>query len=82
MLVNQIGGTPNMEHPTVGRTDKGPDFSVNGRLQPRITMYPGEVQFWRIANSSPRSTIYMPFLPAGFTWRQLAQDGVQLAPDN
>lgn len=82
MLVNQIGGTPNMQHPTVGRTDKGPDFSVNGRLQPRITMYPGEVRLWRIANSSPRSTIYMPFLPAGFTWRQLAQDGVQLAPDN
>ena len=82
MLVNQIGGTPNLEHPRVGRTDKGPDFSVNGRLQPVVSMYPGEVQLWRIANSSPRSTIYMPFLPEGFTWRQLAQDGVQLAPDN
>jgi FtsP/CotA-like multicopper oxidase with cupredoxin domain len=82
MLVNQIGGTPNLEHPRVQRFDKGPDFSVNGRLQPRITMYPGEVQLWRIANSSPRSTIYMPFLPEGFTWRQLAQDGVQFAPDN
>jgi FtsP/CotA-like multicopper oxidase with cupredoxin domain len=82
MLVNQIGGTPNKEHPNVGRTDKGPDFSVNGRLQPTITMYPGEVQMWRIANSSPRSTIYIPFLPEGFTWRQLAQDGVQFAPDN
>ena len=45
-------------------------------------MYPGEVQLWRIANSSPRSTIYMPFLSAGFTWRQLAQDGVQFAPNN
>lgn len=82
MLVNQIGGTPNMEHPPAGRTDKGPDFSVNGRREPRVTMYPGEVQLWRIANSSPRSTIYMPFLSAGFTWRQLAQDGVQFAPNN
>ena len=82
MLVNQIGGTPNLEHPKPGRTDKGPDFSVNGRLQPKITMYPGEVQMWRIANSSPRSAMYVPYLPEGFTWRQLAQDGVQFAPDN
>jgi FtsP/CotA-like multicopper oxidase with cupredoxin domain len=82
MLVNQIGGTPNLEHPLNGRTDKGPDFSVNGRLQPTIQMYPGEVQMWRIVNSSPRSAMYLPSLPAGFTWRQLAQDGVQFAPDN
>jgi FtsP/CotA-like multicopper oxidase with cupredoxin domain len=82
MLVNQIGGTPNLEMQSVGRTDKGQDFSVNGRLQPKIHMYPGEVQMWRIVNSSPRSAIYLPALPAGFEWRQLAQDGVQLAPDN
>ena len=82
MLINQIGGTPNMEMQPVGRTDKGQDFSVNGRLQPKIHMYPGEVQMWRIVNSSPRSAIYLPSLPAGFEWRQLAQDGVQLAPDN
>jgi len=82
MLVNQIGGTPNKLHAGVGRTDKGPDFSINGRLQPKISMYPGEVQMWRIANSSPRSTIYVPYLPQGFAWRQLAQDGVQFTPDN
>src|SRR5215469_9286179 len=45
-------------------------------------MYPGEVQMWRIANSSSRSAMYLPALPPGFTWRQLAQDGVQLTPDN
>jgi FtsP/CotA-like multicopper oxidase with cupredoxin domain len=82
MLVNQLGGTPNLEHPSAGRTDKGPDLSVNGRLQPKIQMHPGEVQMWRIANSSPRSAMYVPYLPEGFTWRQLAQDGVQFAPDN
>ena len=82
LLVNQIGGTPNLEHPQNGRTDKGPDFSVNGRLQPKVRMYPGEVQMWRIVNSSPRSAMYVPYLPEGFTWRQLAQDGVQLAADN
>ena len=82
MLVNQIGGTQNLEHPPQGRTDKGPDFSVNGRLQPKIQMHPGEVQMWRIVNSSSRSAMYLPSLPEGFTWRQLAQDGVQFAPDN
>jgi FtsP/CotA-like multicopper oxidase with cupredoxin domain len=82
MLVNQIGGTPNMLHVNNGRTDKGADFSVNGRLQPKVHMYPGEVQMWRIVNSSPRSAMYLPYLPEGFQWRQLAQDGVQLAPDN
>jgi FtsP/CotA-like multicopper oxidase with cupredoxin domain len=82
MLVNQIGGTPNLEMANAGRTDKGQDFSVNGRLQPKIHMYPGEVQMWRIVNSSPRSAMYLPALPPGFEWRQLAQDGVQLAPDN
>ena len=82
LLINQLGGTPNMLHQTIGRTDKGADFSVNGRLQPKLHMYPGEVQMWRIVNSSPRSAIYLPYLPEGFQWRQLAQDGVQLAPDN
>jgi FtsP/CotA-like multicopper oxidase with cupredoxin domain len=82
ILVNQIGVSPNLEHPGNGQTDKGPDFSVNGRLQPTIRMYPGEVQMWRIVNSSSRSAMYLPSLPPGFTWHQLAQDGVQFAPDN
>ncbi|HEU0215139.1 MAG TPA: multicopper oxidase domain-containing protein [Stellaceae bacterium] len=82
LLVNQIGTSPNLEHPGNGQTDKGPNFSVNGRLEPTIHMYPGEVQMWRIANSSSRSAMYLPALPPGFTWHQLAQDGVQLTPDN
>lgn len=82
ILVNQLGTSPNLEHPNNGRTDKGPNFSVNGRLEPTIHMYPGEVQMWRIVNSSSRSAMYLPSLPPGFTWRQLAQDGVQLSPDN
>lgn len=82
LLVNQIGTSPNLEHPPNGQTDKGPNFSVNGRLEPTIHMYPGEVQMWRIANSSSRSAMYLPSLPPGFTWHQLAQDGVQFAPDN
>jgi FtsP/CotA-like multicopper oxidase with cupredoxin domain len=82
LLVNQVGTSPNLEHPSNGQTDKGPNFSVNGRLEPTIHMYPGEVQMWRIANSSSRSAMYLPSLPPGFTWHQLAQDGVQFTPDN
>jgi len=82
MLVNQIGTSPNLQHPSNGQTDKGPNFSVNGRLEPTLHMYPGEVQMWRIVNSSPRSSMYVPSLPPGFKWHQLAQDGVQFAPDN
>ncbi|HET6307409.1 MAG TPA: multicopper oxidase domain-containing protein, partial [Rhodopila sp.] len=82
MLVNQIGPSPNLEHPGNGQTDKGPNFAVNGRLEPTIHMHPGEVQMWRIVNSSPRSAMYLPTLPPGFKWHQLAQDGVQLSPDN
>jgi FtsP/CotA-like multicopper oxidase with cupredoxin domain len=82
LVVNQLGVTPNPLRAGPGRTDKGPDFSVNGRLQPKLKMYPGEVQMWRIVNSSPRSAMYLASLPPGFTWRQLAQDGVQFAPDN
>ena len=82
LLVNQIGTSPNLEHPSNGQTDKGPNFSVNGRLEPTIHMYPGEVQMWRIANSSSRSAMYLPSLPPGFKWHQLAQDGVQFTPDN
>jgi hypothetical protein len=91
--VNQIGTSPNQERAvptqtdnvptfTLTVTDKGPNFSVNGPLEPTIHMYPGEVQMWRIVNSSSRSAMYLPSLPPGFTWHQLAQDGVQFAPDN
>jgi FtsP/CotA-like multicopper oxidase with cupredoxin domain len=83
MLVNQLGVTPNMERSNgPARTDKGPNFSVNGRLEPMVAMRPGEVQMWRIVNSSPRSAIWLPALPAGFNWKQLAQDGVQFADVN
>ncbi|HXH93668.1 MAG TPA: multicopper oxidase domain-containing protein, partial [Thermoanaerobaculia bacterium] len=42
---------------------------------------PGAVQWWRIANTSSRSTLILK-VPDGVTWRQLAQDGVQLTDRN
>jgi FtsP/CotA-like multicopper oxidase with cupredoxin domain len=90
MVINQIGTATNLErggggvgNPATDRKqwtgqDKGPDFSVNGRIQPVVKMYPGEVQMWRIVNTSGRAGTFFVGPPSGgFEWRQLAQDGVQ-----
>src|SRR5258706_608211 len=94
LVINQLGVTPNLERVGPGRIDKGPDFSVNGRLQPHIKMRPGEVQMWRIVNTSGRSGAFFAGPPKSdptakavdpakdFEWRQLAQDGVQFADAN
>jgi FtsP/CotA-like multicopper oxidase with cupredoxin domain len=95
LVINQLGVSPNLMRsgspvgPGPGSTDKGPDFSVNGRLQPVLEMAPGEVQMWRIANTAGRSGAYFIGPPKAdensptynpvtdFQWKQLAQDGVQ-----
>ncbi len=82
MVVNQLGVSPNLMRGPGSQQDKGPDFSVNGRLKPVVTMAPGEVQMWRIVNTSGRAAMYFESAPAGFQWRQLAQDGVQFSDHN
>jgi FtsP/CotA-like multicopper oxidase with cupredoxin domain len=90
MILNQIGVTPNLlrggqgNQGGIGSTDKGPNISVNGQMNPSVTMRPNEVQMWRIVNTSGRAGAYFP-VPhknaAGrydqYEWRQIAQDGVQ-----
>jgi FtsP/CotA-like multicopper oxidase with cupredoxin domain len=75
LLITQLGTSPNLMK-GAGQ-DRGPDFTVNGRTNPVITMAPGEVQLWRIVNTSARAGVQFSGPPAGFQWRQLAQDGVQ-----
>ena len=82
LVMNQLGVTPNLLRSGPGRTDKGPDFSVNGRIQPVIDMKPGEVQLWRIANTAGRSGAIFLGPPPGFSWKRIAQDGVQMADKN
>jgi FtsP/CotA-like multicopper oxidase with cupredoxin domain len=85
LVINQLGVSPNMMRNLgsgSGQQDKGPDFSVNGRFQPMVEMAPGEVQLWRIVNSSGRSGAYFAGFPPGFQWMQLAQDGVQFTDEN
>jgi FtsP/CotA-like multicopper oxidase with cupredoxin domain len=89
MVINQLGVSPNLERGQQGRTDKGPDFSVNGRIKPVIEMQPGEVQMWRIVNTSGRAGAFFvaPHKdakgnPDQYEWMQLAQDGVQFKDVN
>ena len=82
LVLNQLGTTPNLL--TNGNGPAGPagvDMLVNGRLRPVAHMQPGEVQLWRMLNTSGRNAVYL-MAPQGFQWRQLAQDGVQLANVN
>ncbi len=81
MVINQLGVSPNLLR-AGGLTDKGPDFTVNGRFQPIVDMAPGEVQLWRIANTSGRSGAYFGGFAPGIQWKQIAQDGVQFHNDN
>lgn len=84
MVINQLGVSPNLMRAGAGRTDKGPDFSVNGQIKPIVQMRPGEVQMWRIVNTSGRAgaLFVTPHQnaqgkPDQYEWMQLAQDGVQ-----
>lgn len=79
LVIQEVGVLPNlMRNPTAP-----PLFSVNGRRQAVISMKPGEVQMWRIVNGSPRSGAYfVGGALGGAQWVQIAQDGVQLHPDN
>jgi FtsP/CotA-like multicopper oxidase with cupredoxin domain len=83
MVINQLGVTPNLERGGTGRAGgKGPNFSVNGRLDPLVRMKPGEVQMWRIVNTSSIAGVHFSPPQDGFQWMQLAQDGVQFNDTN
>jgi FtsP/CotA-like multicopper oxidase with cupredoxin domain len=83
LVINQLGVNPNLEGGGTGPLS----FSINGRFQPVIAMQPGQVQLWRIANTSSRGAIFVsgfapantptPSSPQTFAWKQIAQDGVQ-----
>ncbi len=74
LVVNQLGTTPNLMR---GTGSGPPAFSINGQQVPNLSMQPGEIKLWRIVNASSISGFYLTNLPAGFTWHQTAQDGVQ-----
>ncbi len=82
MVINQLGVSPNLMRGGAGQQDKGPDFSINGQMKPAVSMRPGEVQMWRIVNTSGRAFVLFLGPAAGFEWKQIAQDGVQFHDTN
>jgi FtsP/CotA-like multicopper oxidase with cupredoxin domain len=89
MVINQLGVSPNLLRGGAAQIDKGPDFAVNGQLRPVVQMRPGEVQMWRIVNTSGRAGAFFNPPPkdtsgaaVGYEWKQLAQDGVQFKNEN
>jgi FtsP/CotA-like multicopper oxidase with cupredoxin domain len=74
LVINQLGQSSNLARNAPINPQA---FSVNGRLQPTLTMRAGEVQLWRIVNTASRS--FAHFVPPtdGFEWMQIAEDGVQ-----
>jgi FtsP/CotA-like multicopper oxidase with cupredoxin domain len=57
--------------------------TINGQLNPVITMRPGEIQRWRLINAAVQAGGALAIgFPIEFKIRQIAQDGVRFAPQN
>jgi FtsP/CotA-like multicopper oxidase with cupredoxin domain len=94
MVWQQIQVQPNRERTGgAGGATKAPSsaaaINVNGQIQPVITMFPGEVQWWRIVNGTVQANnpaFNYSFVGVGGgvapAFRQIAQDGVQYHWDN
>jgi FtsP/CotA-like multicopper oxidase with cupredoxin domain len=66
MVINELSTVPNLFSGSGGH----PPISINGRVMPKVTMQPGEVQMWRIANTSSRSGVFLAGIspvPAGMS---------------
>lgn len=83
LVIQQLGETLNFFNQSA--TYAPPQPIVNGQANPVITMQMGEVQRWRFINENMQATAK---LQIGFenttapTIKQIAQDGVQFAPEN
>jgi FtsP/CotA-like multicopper oxidase with cupredoxin domain len=75
LVFQQFTGLVNLES---AAPTGAPAVLVNGQLAPTLTMRPGQVQWWRMINATVSAFVKPELAPAGFTYRQTAQDGVQL----
>jgi FtsP/CotA-like multicopper oxidase with cupredoxin domain len=83
--LEKIAGTGTGDNPQSGNNQK----LINGKINPTITMAPGEIQMWRIVNAMGGGqkgtldyTLFQSMLAAGFEIKQVAYDGVQFAWEN
>ncbi|MGH8589121.1 MAG: multicopper oxidase domain-containing protein [Gammaproteobacteria bacterium] len=86
LVIQQLETALNLLSPT--NEGGPPPLSVNGRLNPVVTMKPNQVQLWRIVNGAARTFVqFDSFNKHGKggqspAWRQIAQDGVQFSYAN
>jgi len=61
LMIQQLSTVPfNATNPSIAAGGPGasrPRLSVNGRLEPTVTMRPGEVQLWRVINGAFRDAV-------------------------
>jgi FtsP/CotA-like multicopper oxidase with cupredoxin domain len=82
LLIQQIDTTLNFFKPQTSPLAP-PQPLINGQANPIITMQQGEVQRWRFAAETTTGTTQLEIsFPANFSIKQIAQDGVQFAPQN
>jgi len=74
IAMQQIQKTPNLYTVPL----KTPAILINGQVDPKITVQPGEVQRWRIVNATMQSSSQVTIqFPAGADVRQIAMDGIR-----
>ena len=79
LVVQQV-----QEHqPGLGGGEPPAAALINGQGNPILTMKPGEIQRWRIIGATQNvNAQFTVGLPPGFTYAQIALDGVQFSPEN
>lgn len=79
LVVQQV-----QEHqPGLGGGEPPAAALVNGQGNPIVTMKPGEIQRWRILGATQNASAQFTVgLPPGFSYAQIALDGVQFSPEN
>lgn len=81
MVVQQVWTDLNFYHKP--HPNYPPLSLVNGQAAPVVRMKPGEVQRFRLIGATMQAAAQLQLdFPPGFTVRQIAQDGVQFAPEN
>ena len=83
MVVQQVHSLNFYESTTVF----APTPLINGQLTPTVTMYPGEIQRWRVVAATMEASAQFTIDfngPSGtaVAVKQIAMDGIQFAPEN
>jgi FtsP/CotA-like multicopper oxidase with cupredoxin domain len=78
MVIQQLAPATNLFRQGIPRP-----VLVNGQVSPKVTVEPGEIQRWRIANAtmSSQAMLQITFDPR-LVIRQIALDGVRFSPMN